>query len=142
MPDVPLYQKIAENNDGTGGDIVDVPIAGGIHHGGCLNLGSGHSGVDPYRFLMPKEMDKDRTFFKIILTTTPADFTMFTQTPLDARRTSSSAFQRTTTCRSLQDKPDVNDMIKQGQGLAFEYQRGQFVDEYFSVVFCVDQTKE
>jgi hypothetical protein len=68
---------------------------------------------------------------------------MFAQTnPLDPKRTQlRSTFQRSTT-RAPALPGDGLEKLEERQRIAREYQKGEFAKEYFSVTFCVDQTKE
>lgn len=120
----------------------EVVIAGGIHRRECLRIGHGNGGVRPCQFLLPRELDEDRTFFKVILTTTPADFTMFPQTnPLDAKRSQSRSTFHRPMMRSPAAAGNRLERFEERQRIAREYQKGEFAREYFSVTFCVDQTK-
>ena len=91
-PDVTFYQR--------GGD--QPQVAGGIKPGETLDMGNGNSGVDPFKFVISDELSEDRTYSRIVLTTSPADFSMLNQThnPVAAPSALNASMVKSNTART------------------------------------------
>jgi len=103
-PDVPFYQRGSEQPQ----------VAGGIKPGETLDIGHGNSGVDPFKFVISDELLEDRTYFKIILTTSPADFSMLSQTynPVEAPSVLDASMVKSNTARTGEETYDRSEAIR------------------------------
>jgi hypothetical protein len=118
-----------------------------------LEIGYGNSGVLPYRFWLNRTpeveikvgLEKDYTFFKVILTTTPADFSMLIQDdPFPVTRVEPDAgTRRATTSRSPAPPLSQAQKKKDADARTSAYLRNtDEAEEFFSRNFIVIQTKK
>lgn len=129
-PDVPFYQ-----HDGG-----PPQVAGGVKPGETLSIGHGSSGVDPFRFVIADDLSEDRTYFRIILTTSPADFSMLSQTynPAEPSPVLSPSLVTSKTARTADW--DGGYTLQRARGHCQNQQRRLREDSYyFSTILTVRQ---
>jgi hypothetical protein len=93
---------------------------------------------------VPTKVDKDYTFFKVILTTTPADFSMLIQDdPLLVTQVEHDAgTRRATTSRTTASEPSRTQKLHDANARARAFFRAaDEAKEFFSRNFVVLQTK-
>jgi hypothetical protein len=129
-------------------DEKDFMVAGELKHGTTLQVGYGNSGVLPYKFLRNHtaniKAERENTFFKIVLTPTPADFSIMRQNdPLKKPRPGRVPdFRRSTTSRGGEPPSSVQEMLRDASERARAFFRGDRAESYFSINYCVLQVKD
>ena len=118
-------------------------VAGTLKPEETLAIGYGSSYVDPISFVIPRGQEKDLTYFKVILTTSPADFSTLLQinNPLSHPQAGRASMTRSSTARSKLRSAEGPVGRFEAEQLARELQREKREDAYFySMNFVVYQT--
>lgn len=113
-------------------------MAAGLKPEETLDIGHGSSGVDPYTFGINDYLAEEYTYFKIILTTSPADFSMLNQThnPLEPLSTLDPEMVRSNMARGPIRRYDRPRAVMEAQSKQADAKE---IMSYFSATLVVHQ---